>query len=43
MHDLWVEGNATGRAEIRFTCGGGFDRPTGHEVDSAVVLGHLVA
>ncbi|HEY3439031.1 MAG TPA: class F sortase [Actinotalea sp.] len=38
-----VYGNTTGRAEIRLiTCGGAFDRSTGHYVDNIVVFGHLV-
>jgi len=37
-----VYGNTTGRAEIRLiTCGGAFDRSTGHYVDNIVVFGHL--
>jgi sortase (surface protein transpeptidase) len=37
-----VYGNTTGRAEIRLiTCGGAFDRATGHYVDNIVVFGHL--
>jgi hypothetical protein len=39
-----VYGNTTDRAEIRLiTCGGDFDRGTGHYVDNVVVYGHLVA
>ncbi len=38
-----VYGNTTDRAEIRLiTCGGAFDRTTGHYVDNIVVFGHLV-
>ena len=38
-----VYGNTTDRAEIRLiTCGGAFDRATGHYVDNVVVFGHLV-
>lgn len=37
-----VYGNTTDRAEIRLiTCGGAFDRTTGHYVDNIVVFGHL--
>lgn len=39
-----VYGNTTNRAEIRLiTCGGAFDRTTGHYVDNIVVFGHLTA
>ncbi len=39
-----VYGNTTDRAEIRLiTCGGAFDRTTGHYVDNIVAFGHLVA
>lgn len=39
-----VYGNTTNRAEIRLiTCGGAFDRATGHYVDNIVAFGHLVA
>ena len=39
-----VYGNTTDRAEIRLiTCGGAFDRTTGHYVDNIVVFGHLVS
>jgi len=38
-----VYGDTTGRAEIRLiTCGGAFDRSTGHYVDNIVVFGHLI-
>jgi len=38
-----VYGNSTSRAEIRLiTCGGAFDRSTGHSVDNIVAFGHLV-
>jgi len=38
-----VYGNSTSRAEIRLiTCGGAFDRSTGHYVDNIVAFGHLV-
>ncbi|WP_298457391.1 class F sortase [uncultured Cellulomonas sp.] len=38
-----VYGNTTDRAEIRLiTCGGAFDRSTGHYVDNIVAFGHLV-
>jgi hypothetical protein len=39
-----VYGNTTDRAELRLiTCGGAFDRTTGHYVDNIVVFAHLVA
>lgn len=39
-----VYGNTTNRAEIRLiTCGGAFDRATGHYVDNIVAFGHLSA
>ena len=39
-----VYGSTTGRAEIRLiTCGGAFDRGTGHYVDNVVAFGHLVS
>ena len=39
-----VYGNTTDRAEIRLiTCGGAFDRSTGHYVDNIVAFGHLMA
>ena len=39
-----VYGNTTNRAEIRLiTCGGAFDRATGHYVDNVVAFGHLSA
>jgi sortase (surface protein transpeptidase) len=38
-----VYGNTTSRAEIRLiTCGGAFDRVTGHYVDNIVAFGHLL-
>lgn len=38
-----VYGNSSNRAEIRLiTCGGAFDRSTGHYVDNIVVFGHLI-
>ncbi|WP_205687450.1 class F sortase [Cellulomonas endophytica] len=38
-----VYGNTTDRAELRLiTCGGAFDRTTGHYVDNIVVFAHLV-
>lgn len=37
-----VYGSGTDRAEIRLiTCGGAYDRSTGHYVDDVVVFGHL--
>lgn len=37
-----VYGSATSRAEIRLiTCGGAYDRTTGHYVDNVVAFGHL--
>lgn len=37
-----VYGSATGRAEIRLiTCGGAYDRSTGHYLDNVIVSGHL--
>jgi Sortase domain len=39
-----VYGNTTDRAEIRLiTCGGFYDRSTGHYVDNVVAFGHLLA
>jgi hypothetical protein len=39
-----VYGNTTNRAELRLiTCGGAFDRATGHYVDNVIAFGHLVA
>jgi hypothetical protein len=39
-----VYGNTTNRAELRLiTCGGDFDRSTGHYVDNVVAFAHLVA
>jgi hypothetical protein len=39
-----VYGNTTNRAELRLiTCGGDFDRRTGHYVDNVVAFAHLVA
>jgi hypothetical protein len=39
-----VYGNTTDRAELRLiTCGGDFDRSTGHYVDNVVAYAHLVA
>jgi len=39
-----VYGNSTNRAELRLiTCGGAFDRTTGHYVDNIIAFGHLVA
>ena len=39
-----VYGNTTNRAELRLiTCGGAFDRATGHYVDNIIAFGHLVA
>ena len=38
-----VYGNTTNRAELRLiTCGGDFDRRTGHYVDNVVAFAHLV-
>ena len=38
-----VYGDTTQRAELRLiTCGGAFDRATGHYVDNVVVFAHLV-
>jgi sortase (surface protein transpeptidase) len=38
-----VYGNTTDRAELRLiTCGGEFDRTTGHYVDNVVAFAHLV-
>ena len=38
-----VYGNSTNRAELRLiTCGGAFDRTTGHYVDNVIAFGHLV-
>jgi hypothetical protein len=37
-----VYGSGTGRSEIRLiTCGGAYDRTTGHYVDNVVAFGHL--
>lgn len=37
-----VYGSATSRAEIRLiTCGGAYDRTTGHYVDNVIAFGHL--
>ncbi|CAN5308408.1 class F sortase [soil metagenome] len=37
-----VYGSSTGRAEIRLiTCGGAFDRTSGHYVDNVIAFGHL--
>ena len=39
-----VYGNTTNRAELRLiTCGGKFDRTTGHYVNNVIAFGHLVA
>ncbi|RYV49549.1 class F sortase [Pengzhenrongella frigida] len=39
-----VYGNTTNRAELRLiTCGGAFDRATGHYVDNIIAFGHLIA
>jgi hypothetical protein len=39
-----VYGDTKGRAELRLiTCGGAFDRSTGHYVDNIVAFAHLVA
>lgn len=39
-----VYGNTSNRAEIRLiTCGGAFDRATGHYVDNIIAFGHLTA
>ena len=39
-----VYGNTTNRAELRLiTCGGEFDRATGHYVNNVIAFGHLVA
>ncbi|WP_407341588.1 class F sortase [Pengzhenrongella phosphoraccumulans] len=38
-----VYGNSTNRAELRLiTCGGAYDRTTGHYVDNVIAFGHLV-
>lgn len=38
-----VYGNTTNRAELRLiTCGGAFDRKTGHYVDNIIAFGHLI-
>ena len=39
-----VYGNTTNRAELRLiTCGGAFDRATGHYVDNIIAFAHLTA
>jgi len=39
-----VYGNTTNRAELRLiTCGGAFNRTTGHYVDNIIAFGHLIA
>ncbi|WP_407341881.1 class F sortase [Pengzhenrongella phosphoraccumulans] len=39
-----VYGNTTNRAELRLiTCGGAFNRATGHYVDNVIAFGHLIA
>jgi len=39
-----VYGNTTNRAELRLiTCGGAYDRTTGHYVDNIIAFGHLNA